>query len=544
MPIEFACESCTKLLRVPDGTSGSSCQCPACGELLEIPDPSAIEIVDASRGEASDDHLQIPCPKCNYKLVCKPSLLGTKGQCRNCKYIFLISTDAEAAGNATEAQPTGMVFSCPKCDQLFEGNEGMRGRKGKCHTCGEVFPIVLKPADKPEVPVRRATSGDRPSVDNPTNKQAGKSTTSSKKSAPVQGTIRIACGSCEGVMEVARSAAGQTTACPYCQQLLQIPTATGVPPSPAPQSPAARKPQQKPARPSASSVQGSPIPTTSAAASQQSQSDLWTELGDLSNTGSVLPPANPYQASASPGYEAPVRRRARSGLTVSNVLALAFETAFPSCLLSGLAYIGLSILSAIIVYGSAFLLGMVAGTLELDQGSLQVVAGIMGLLGAIVNLCITAAALSIVCHGALGVVRKRQPELFSTGDKFVPMALFMLSAGLIVVPIVLIPQGLALISPSLALLGAVLALPLMLAFYFGICLAPIAVADGDGPLEAMGSSLKIITANLIPMVGVFLCLILSGIAVTLIAVLTCGIGGVLLAFPMYILAAAYHLATK
>lgn len=541
MPIEFACESCAKLLRVPDGTSGSSCQCPACGVLLEIPDPNAIEIVDAGRGQASKDHLQIPCPKCNFKLVCKPSLLGTKGQCRNCKYIFLISTDAQAAGNATEAQPTGLVFSCPKCDQLFEGKEDMRGRKGKCHTCGEVFPIVLKSAEQPEVPVREATHKRASSAHGPASKQFGTSPASTQASAAAQGTIRIACGSCEGVMEVARSAAGQTTACPYCQQLLQIPTATGAPPSPAPQSPVARTPQRKQASPAARTE---PAPANSTRATQQPQSDLWTELGDLSNAGTVLPPANPHQTSATTEYEAPVRRRPRSGVTVSNVFGLAFETAFPSCLLSGLAYIGLSILSAAIVYGSAFLLGMVAGVLELDQGSLQIAVGIMGLLGAIVNVCITAAALAIVCHGALGVVRKRQPELFSTGNALVPMILFLLAASLIVIPIVLIPQGLSLISPSLAILGALLALPLMLAFYFGICLAPIAVADGDGPIEAMNTSLKIISANLIPMVGVFLCLILTGIAVTIITVLTCGLGGILLAFPMYILAAAYHLATR
>lgn len=37
MPIEFHCQKCNKLLRVPDGSAGKKAQCPSCQTILEIP---------------------------------------------------------------------------------------------------------------------------------------------------------------------------------------------------------------------------------------------------------------------------------------------------------------------------------------------------------------------------------------------------------------------------------------------------------------------------------------------------------------------------
>ncbi len=41
MSIEFHCQKCSKLLRVPDGSAGKKAQCPSCQTILEIPTASA-----------------------------------------------------------------------------------------------------------------------------------------------------------------------------------------------------------------------------------------------------------------------------------------------------------------------------------------------------------------------------------------------------------------------------------------------------------------------------------------------------------------------
>ncbi|MEZ6133780.1 MAG: hypothetical protein R3C53_02605 [Pirellulaceae bacterium] len=308
MPIEFACENCKKLLRVPDGSGGLSCECPACRTLLEIPKPEEIHVVEEANASAdisqASNKISIPCPKCTHELICSPALLGTRGQCKRCKYIFTISessTDAE--------QSTGLIFTCPKCEQLFEGKEEMRGRKGKCHACGEVFRIELRPAESAsstdELPVQK-TIKRSPATPKPST--APRAKTSSPQ------PIQMVCSSCDGVMEVPAEAAGQTTACPYCQQLLHIPVseksnrAAAPRPRPTPPSPApALAPSPAPQLTSSTYSQPAPLgPTTGAGG--------FPELGDMS--GAI----NPYAAPppSYPGYsqggfqQAPRRSNRRS----------------------------------------------------------------------------------------------------------------------------------------------------------------------------------------------------------------------------------------
>ena len=227
MPIEFACESCKKLLRVPDGSGGLTCECPSCRSLLESPDPAAINIVPrVSDSTTTIGKLRIPCPQCSHELMCVPELLGSKGQCKNCKYIFTISLDKPTAAAATSAAE--WIFSCPKCAQLFEGKEDMRGRRGKCHSCGEVFTIQLRPAEKPQLPTfqrasaqARSTSQPPQSISKSPPSSAGPRGEAGARSAPA---IQLTCSSCQGVMEVPAAAAGQSTACPFCEQLLHIPS--------------------------------------------------------------------------------------------------------------------------------------------------------------------------------------------------------------------------------------------------------------------------------------------------------------------------------
>lgn len=168
MPIEFACTTCQKTLRVPDGTEGQPCQCPACESICTIPragqatptDEVSIP-KDIVQPNSEDDTLTVTCPKCHYPLLCKPELLGTKGQCKQCKHIFVIGQSTEP-----DAPSSALIFSCPKCDQLFDGKPEMRGRKGRCHSCGEVFVIELRsttPLPQPAARESKPSVFDQPS---------------------------------------------------------------------------------------------------------------------------------------------------------------------------------------------------------------------------------------------------------------------------------------------------------------------------------------------------------------------------------------------
>ncbi|MEM7476420.1 MAG: hypothetical protein AAF483_15610 [Planctomycetota bacterium] len=210
MPIEFACDTCSRQLRVPDGTEGSQCECPACKTILLIPEkPQEVVVV-----EEVDTRLKIPCPGCGFVLMAKPELLGTTGQCRKCKSIFTISENPQPS----EQQVTKYTFSCPSCKQLFEGKEEMEGRKGRCHSCGEVFRIELKEEEQEEMVLDFAEESIVPN-----------SAPAPEPTFTAPSDIQISCSSCSGVLEVPASAAGQQTACPYCQQILQVPAAAQSP---------------------------------------------------------------------------------------------------------------------------------------------------------------------------------------------------------------------------------------------------------------------------------------------------------------------------
>ncbi len=190
-------------------------------------------------------------------MICDPSLVGTKGQCRSCKHIFVI-TDLPAEDSQGEAAAINWVFSCPKCAQLFEGSEAMRGKRGKCHACGEVFTIDLHVADEPQQPSHPAagssltpgsltsrTTAQKPAPSNSFDSFEGELTldapledvsaskpvrdaTSSgtvvTKAAPHEKRpIQFNCKNCKGRMEVPGVGARQLTHCPHCKRQQTIP---------------------------------------------------------------------------------------------------------------------------------------------------------------------------------------------------------------------------------------------------------------------------------------------------------------------------------
>ncbi len=222
MPIEFACERCTRLLRVPDGSQGQACECPACRTVLVIPGHETTRR-ESTRHEATRTpkpssnrmrQLMIPCPKCRFELRSQAGLVGTKGQCRNCNTIFTITEDPAAA--AASIVDSEFVFNCPRCAQLFAGQAEMEGRKGKCHACGHVFAIELKPVEQWQVPVP-------PGQRSPSRNSNANSQTTSTPQGQQPANIQFACNQCRGMMEVPGSTKGQMTQCPYCQAIQTIP---------------------------------------------------------------------------------------------------------------------------------------------------------------------------------------------------------------------------------------------------------------------------------------------------------------------------------
>ncbi len=124
MPIEFPCSKCARQLRAPDGSTGKLCRCPACGTHSTIPEaashqPSKPLPPDSAR-------VRIACPQCKHELECDRQLIGSKGQCRKCQHVFLISDKPSAAKSVS----LDMTFTCPRCGQLFEGKEEMRVGRG------------------------------------------------------------------------------------------------------------------------------------------------------------------------------------------------------------------------------------------------------------------------------------------------------------------------------------------------------------------------------------------------------------------------------
>ena len=160
MPIEFKCNSCSRTLRVPDGSQGKPCNCPGCMERVIVPcSPSSEEI---------GGRMDVPCPKCRNVLQCDANLDGTRGCCPSCAHVFTISLSNTSTDSASQES---FPFACPKCKQLFEGTPDKEGKKGKCTGCGEVFvieryyppkpkPVTVKPKKATQVtPSKQASFG-------------------------------------------------------------------------------------------------------------------------------------------------------------------------------------------------------------------------------------------------------------------------------------------------------------------------------------------------------------------------------------------------
>ncbi|MEZ6074745.1 MAG: hypothetical protein R3C56_03440 [Pirellulaceae bacterium] len=442
MPIEFNCQACHQWLSTPDGSAGQRCQCPDCGTLLTIParspvtlghvgslrNPAASTQHPASKSrvqqpvtEPLSDSLKIPCPRCRFELLCSPSLLGTKGQCRNCQHIFTIASSDRARPAASEPDSPELVFHCPSCAQLFAGQAEMEGKKGKCHACGEVFAIALEPA--PEVPgiaTERKPVATKPNAPKPAELGPVTAPISTAKpsstlvvisSAQRQAPIRFNCPYCAGVMEVPAATSGRQTLCPYCDEPLTIPET-----SDSPQSPTASLPVDS----------TSSYTATTAALGIQSEQNVWTELSDKKSvalgTPSVALVLSQTKAASSEGWDAPPHRTQPRDLTFSNAFQLAFNSILPFCLIAPVLFGMATVVTLITV---PLLFSFAEQTVRMldmtDATSIQLT--VFGLLSVavLVGVFAATAAYCMTCNTALHAVRSKpitSRVVFSTGGAY------------------------------------------------------------------------------------------------------------------------------
>ncbi len=556
MPIEFACEECGSVLRVPDGTSGKRSRCPTCKHEQEIP-----WVVSSGQQAVASDKLSIPCPKCQHHLVCSPDLLGTRGQCKKCQHIFTISTEPVSSETAAPA----LVFHCPQCRQLFEGREEMRGRKGKCHVCKSVFMIELEPAQpkrassttasaqtaktttetaKPTVKPQSKTTDQRPAtsdedelilIEDPESKSqridrtptvsstanTPKTTSTSSTVRPAAkpkptGPIRFQCTQCTGVMEVPGSTAGLETECPYCQTIQEIP--------------------------SESMPLTATAPAGFANAGSGNQSAAFDPLGglDFSVSNPYAAPAQSWSAPAVSGgaYSAGGTKR---GVSVGNVLQLAFDSLFPSCFMFYLYVLLFAITSGVV----NAIIGAIVGTL---RGSVEpmylVIPGVVILV--LFTGMLSAWFAGAMSRTALNAVRKKQ---FDFGESFDPGGAFnasilVVGGGLLFLLLMYLPIILQATTGALTGLGGLMILwillfvPVLIIYSFATSLALFAGADGESSMEAIQTSASLVFRHFGTTLAVFL---LSGLISGILALPTLGCSYVL---PIYCTAALYHLASK
>jgi hypothetical protein len=274
--------------------------------------------------------------------------------------------------------------------------------------------------------------------------------------------------------------------------------------------------------------------------------DIWAELDDLSGAAE----ANPY-AAVGGSYTAAsldTPRKRVKGLTFSNVFQLVYERAFPACLTAAVVYLVLGVAASVVGNGGMFVLGWTLRFAGIDRDTIFIIFCVALPMVFLVYIACATAGLCIICNGALAAMRKKRAtadELFSTGGFFFPMLVFAFSMGIIAAILGAVPQGVSLLvgeSEFLVVLAAICIMPLGLVFIVGTCLAPLAIADGEGPFDAVVTSINIFLANPLTMIGV---LLVGAIGYLLVTICTCGLAGILLVgLPYYLLAACYHLATR
>lgn len=573
MPIEFKCQSCARTLRVPDGSEGRQCQCPGCSAIVSI--PTTFKEVSSSRetqpaapaapvnhvaqapaevDKANDpsDKISVACPNCSQPLLCERNLIGTKGQCKGCQCVFLISLDPRQV--QASVATTEMTFACPQCGQLFDGQPHMQGRRGRCHVCQAVFSIQLQrkspqsPVAQPpkiETPrqpaVATASELNRTLVESPPDKRLPISPRNNDTRPPSRPLtpIQFACGACKGVMEVPGDTIGQSTVCPYCMAVSVIPPVSQQPNAPRAQT----------SKPGGWSAVGSPL---------DQLPDLSAELPAGQRVGpqvfasddpfSITPQAN----SSLVAIRRSPKKTSRRGLTFTNAYGLFFESFVPACFISSVLWV--------IILALPYGLFLLSSLLSVAIGSIHPVLGVGAFLLAIISIVIFVPLsnlylVAITQNAALEATRGaacNSASLFGGARIMLPLLGFV---GLVFL-IMLIPciiAGLAIYAAKLfAATSTAVAVACLIVYLVSILattyiqmtymFTPFALLDGQRVVEAMATSSEIFRAHSLTIFSVFLTFFLL---LTLTFFVTLGLGALLLfASFFYMAAAMYELGRK
>ena len=147
MPIEFNCQSCSRLMRTPDSAAGKKGKCPHCGVMMAIPltsDPQANVASGGAHGsdaKTTDDKIEFPCPQCSLPVRTPASAAGKKGKCPNCGVVVQIPARTPEAPD-TKDKPTGKIqFRCPGCQKMLRTPADVAGKKIKCPSCSAVLSV-------------------------------------------------------------------------------------------------------------------------------------------------------------------------------------------------------------------------------------------------------------------------------------------------------------------------------------------------------------------------------------------------------------------
>jgi len=100
MPIEFRCESCTKLLRTPDESAGKKAKCPQCGTIVDVPADGA-GLAAAAPGAPTPYAPQAKAPDAGSNPFSAPS--GSAGDARDYSNPY---ASPGLAGDVQQAKPT------------------------------------------------------------------------------------------------------------------------------------------------------------------------------------------------------------------------------------------------------------------------------------------------------------------------------------------------------------------------------------------------------------------------------------------------------
>lgn len=200
-------------MRTPDDTGGRKGRCPNCQTKVMIPKDSvassdSVSALEKSQAEnraptakptsTASDTIELSCQSCGRSLKVPAANAGKKGKCPNCAAVMQIPTKSQASKSAAEQRWKGPPQSTSAAPQ---------------------------PTPQPTTPqpLSRKPAGQQPAAPQPAPAQP---------SAPPAGSkIEFRCSTCQKLVRVAATAAGQMGQCPQCKAVIKIPAPSTASPS-------------------------------------------------------------------------------------------------------------------------------------------------------------------------------------------------------------------------------------------------------------------------------------------------------------------------